>query len=298
MQWFPPGMRARAISRFYIAFPLSSSVMGFAAGALLNLQGKLGLAGWQWLFLVEGLPALVLSVVFLRFLPDTPGHANWLSAEERAWLADRIQTDAALGGQHHSVLRAMGEPRVLQLGLLFLCSLAAGYAYSFSAPAILQKLTGWSITNVGFLIAVIGLLGGLAMLLNALHSDRTGERYWHIIIPILLITAGFAVGGLSVNPWLAVPALAVTVIGQSAFQGPSLAMPASFLKGKSLAAGIGAMNTIAILGGFLGPYLMGVAKDLTGDYQRGLLMLTIPSLIGAGIMLRMWWVSGRSNSRR
>ena len=288
MQWFPPEARARAVSRFYISLPLSSVVMGSLAGALLNLQGRLGLAGWQWLFLVEGLPAIILSFVFLLRLPDTPADARWLKPAEQQWLLDKIQSDAASGGHTHDVGRALLDPRVFQIGMLFLCMLGATYAYTFSAPAILQKLTGFSTTHVGFLIAGMGLLGALGMVLNALHSDRRRERYWHVIIPFLIIAAGYTVGGLSTLPWLAVPALAMGVISYSSLQGPLLSIPSTFLKGKSMAAGIAAMNTLGMLGGFIGPYWMGIAKDLTGDYQRGLLTLTIPSLAAAGIMMLMW----------
>jgi MFS transporter, ACS family, tartrate transporter len=287
MQWFPPERRARAISGFYVSLPLSSVVMGGVAGALLNLQGRLGLAGWQWLFLVEGLPAVLLSIAFLFLLADTPADAQWLSPKERAWLLDRIQTDAASGGHTHDVGRALLDPRVLQIGLVFLCMLGASYAYTFSAPAILHRLTSYNITQVGFLIAVMGLLGALGMILNARHSDRSVERYWHVIIPFLIIACGYAVGGVTTLPWLAVPALAASVISYSSLLGPLLAIPPTFLKGKSMAAGIAAMNTIGMVGGFLGPYWMGLAKDFTGDYQHGLLTLTIPNLIAAGIILRM-----------
>jgi len=288
MQWFPPEMRARAISRFYVSLPLSSVVMGSIAGALLNLQGSLGLAGWQWLFLVEGMPAIILSAVFFLYLPDTPADAKWLTPDEQAWLEGRIRVDAASGGHTHDVARALLDPRVLQIGLVFLCMLGVSYAYQFSAPAILQKLTGLSTANVGFLIAGVGLLSAVGMVWNALHSDRGRERYWHVIVPFLLMAAGYAIGGVSSLPWLAVPALAVTVIGYSALLGPLLAIPPTFLKGKSMAAGVAAMNTLGMLGGFIGPYWMGIAKDLTGDYQHGLLTLTIPSLIGAGIVFLMW----------
>ena len=134
MQWFPPEMRARAVSRFYISLPLSSAVMGSFAGALLNLQGRLGLPGWQWLFLVEGLPAIVLSAVFFLHLPDAPADAEWLAPSERKWLLERIHVDAASGGHTHDVARALLDPRVLQMGLVFLCMLGATYAYQFSGP--------------------------------------------------------------------------------------------------------------------------------------------------------------------
>ena len=144
-----------------------------------------------------------------------------------------------------------------------------------------------STTNVGFLIAGMGLLGALGMIFNAAHSDRTGERYWHALVPFVIIAAGYVVAGLSVRGWLAVPALLVTVVSYSALQGPQLAIPSTFLKGKSMAAGIAAMNTLGMLGGFIGPYWMGLAKDFTGDYQRGLLTLTVPNLIAAAILLHM-----------
>lgn len=287
MQWFPPGMRARAISRFYISFPLSSVFMGAIAGALLNLQGRLGLAGWQWLFLVEGIPAVILSVIFLAYLPNSPADAAWLTADERGWLLDQIETDAACGGHTHNVGRALLDLRVWLIGLIFFCMLGANYAYGFSAPTILLKLTGFSITNVGFLIAGISLVAALGMILNAMHSDRTGERYWHVAIPFLIIGGGFLIAGISKAPWLAVPALAATVIANTSLQGPMLAIPPTFLKGKSMAGGIAAMNTIGMLGGFVGPYWMGIARDLTGNYQRGLLTLTVPALIAAAIMLWM-----------
>jgi len=288
MQWFPPEMRARAVSRFYVSLPLASTVMGSIAGALLNLQGRLGLAGWQWLFLVEGLPAIVLSLVFLLYLPDTPADAAWLEPSEREWLQNRIRIDAESGGHTNDVVRALRDPRVLQIALVFLLMLGVTYAYSFSAPAILQKLTGLSTSNVGFLIAGMGLLGAVAMILNANHSDRRGERYWHVIVPFLVIAACFAAAGLSTAPWVGVPALTIMVIAYNALQGPNLSIPSTFLKGKSMAAGIAAMNMVGMLGGFLGPYWMGIAKDLTGDYQRGLLTLTLPALIAAGIVVLMW----------
>src|SRR5271170_3189593 len=244
MQWFPPEMRARAISRFYVSLPLSSALMGALAGALLNLQGKLGLAGWQWLFLVEGLQAILLSVAFLVWLPDGPADAGWLTGDERAWVIEQIRVDACSGGHTHDVWRALRDPRVLQIGMVFLFMLGCSYAYAFSAPAILMKLTGWNVTRVGFLISGVGLLGALAMIWNAQNSDRSGERYWHVAITFFILGGGFLVGGLSTAAWLAVPALSATPIAYMALLGPIMAIPPLFLKGKSMAAGIAAMNTI------------------------------------------------------
>ena len=292
-QWFPANVRARTVSRFYVALPLASVFMGGLAGVLLNLQGRLGLSGWQWLFLAEGLPAVILSVAFLVYLPNTPNEAKWLTAEERDWLLNQLRADnesigSAIGERHSDgALRAILNPRVWQLGLFLLCIYIGFYAFSFSAPVMIQQVTGLSNTNVGFVIAIMGVLGALGMVLNGLHSDRAGERYLHLVVPCLLIAAAFVVGGLTVAPIFALPAYAIIFIGFNATGGPSWAIASSFLTGKSAAAGIATANTIAIVGGFLGPYWMGHAEDFTGNYQSGLLTLSIPALAGAGILLFM-----------
>jgi MFS transporter, ACS family, tartrate transporter len=284
-QWFPSTMQARAVSRLYLGPPLGSVVMGALAGALLSLQGTLGLAGWQWLFLAEGLLPVLLSLIFLIYLPDTPREAAWLSAEERAWLLNQPKHQAAAEGAHEGLRHALVDPLVWKLGLAIFCMLICAYGYSFSSPAILQKVTALNVTKVGFLVAFMGLLNALGLVLNAIHSDRAGERYGHIILPLLLMAGGYLVGGLSVNPLWVVPALTVSTVGFYCTQGIFFAIPSAFLKGKSAAAGIAAITTIGIVGGFIGPYWMGLMKDLTGNYQRGLMTLAIPALAAAAIML-------------
>jgi ACS family tartrate transporter-like MFS transporter len=288
-QWFPANVRARTVSQFYVALPLSSVFMGGLAGALLNLQGRMGLAGWQWLFLAEGFPAVILSVIFLLYLPNTPADAKWLTTEERDWLLNQLRTENAAIGDGHvkDVFHAILSPRVWQLGIFLFCIYIGVYGFSFSAPVIVRQVTHLSDAKVGFVIAGFGLLGGLGMVLNGMHSDRTGERYLHIAIPTLLMAAACVVGGLTVVPVLAIPAYAIIFIVVSVTAGPTWVIPSSFLTGKSAAAGIATVNAIAILGGFVGPYWMGLAKDFTGNYQTGLLTLAIPSLAGAAIVLVM-----------
>jgi MFS transporter, ACS family, tartrate transporter len=284
-QWFPPEHRARTISRFYIALPLSSTVMGSLASTLLSLNGRLHLAGWQWLFLVEGLPPLILSAIFLRQLPDTPADARWLTAPERIWLEDRLASAESHSHQSANLLSdlrsTLTDVRVLLIGLFFLCILTVLYGWSFSAPAILIQLTGLSVGAVGGIIAVMGLLGAAAMLVTAWHSDRTGERPLHIAIPCLVMAGGFVLGALTHSPVVGVLAFALTVIAYNAAQGPVLTLPSMFLRGRSSAIGYAAITAIGIPGGFVGPWWMGVARQLTGDYQRGLLTLAIPSALAA-----------------
>ncbi len=295
-QWFPPTMQARAVSRLYLGPPLGSVVMGALAGALLNLQGTIGLAGWQWLFLVEGLLPVFLSLLFLIYLPDTPAEATWLSVEEIAWFGNLPKRNAAAEASHDGLRNALANPLVWKLGLAGFCLLICAYGYSFSAPAILQKVTSLNVTKVGFLVALTGLLNAVGLVLNAIHSDRAGERYWHIIIPMLVMPTGYLVGGLSVNPYWVVPALVLSSVSLYCTQGIFFAIPSSFLKGKSAAAGIAAITTIGIVGGFTGPYWMGLMKDLTGNYQRGLITLAIPGLASAAIMLAVRGGAQRRNS--
>ena len=260
---------------------------GAIAGALLDLQGKAGLAGWQWLFLVEGLPAVLLSLVFLFYLPAGPAHAKWLTEAEREWIIHDLSKSATGDGHGVHFGRALLDHRVWQVSLVFLCMLTCSYAYTFSAPLILKTLTAFNNRDVGFLVAGMSLLGAPSMILNAMHSDRTKERYFHVFVPLLIMCVCYLIGGLSIAPFLAVPALALASVSYYALQGPLLALATSFLHGRSAAAGIAAMNTIGILGGFVGPFAMGLAKDYTGAYQPGLLMLVIPSLVAAATIYMM-----------
>ena len=200
--WFPADYRGRAISRFYIAWPLSSVFMGAVAGALLNLQGRLGLAGWQWLFLLEGLPAVAMSAVIFRLLPDRPRDAHWLSSEEAGWIEERLAADtAALGGREsHDAWGVLRNPLVLQLAAVNFLTLGSYYAFNLSAPVILDGITHLGAAKVGYLVAGAGLLGAGAMLFNGWHADTRRERYYHLCIPLGLMAAAYAAMSLTASP--------------------------------------------------------------------------------------------------
>jgi ACS family tartrate transporter-like MFS transporter len=284
--WFPARRRARAVSRFYIAMPLSSVVMGSLAGWLLGMGGKFGLAGWQWLFLLEGLPAAAFSFVMLSLLPDGPEKAAWLTPEEKDWLQDQLkfEGDRAHLGHQAGILQALLSTKVWMIGAFFLCALTANYAYGFSAPAILQDATHWSVASVGYLVACLGLAGAAAMLINGAHSDRTGERAFHCIVPCLIMAVSFITASYAHTPWIVVTALGASFISFQSMQGPALTVPTEFLAGRAAAAGIAAMNMITMCSGFIGPNWMGLMKDHTGTYQAGLRGLALPSLAAAAIM--------------
>jgi ACS family tartrate transporter-like MFS transporter len=299
-QWFPASYRARTMSRWYIALPLSSVFMGAIAGSLLDLNGRFGLSGWQWLFLIEGLPAILLGVIFFMVLPDSPHDAKWLTPGERDWIINSIEAESAnTTHSSHSVLSALRDPRVWQIGIFMMLMLASNYAITFSAPAILQASTHLSNTYVGFLISGMNILAVGSMLVGALSSDRTGERFWHVIVPCVVAACAFVVCGVSNLPTLIVPGVAIIFVAYTFMQGPLWAVPPTFFTGRAAAAGIAAINMVGMLGGFLGPYTLGITKDLTGTYQRGLLLFAIPWMVAAGIMLYLQggtWTSPRSDA--
>jgi ACS family tartrate transporter-like MFS transporter len=212
--------------------------------------------------------------------------AAWLTDEERMWLKRQLEADSAHAhlGNEAGVMRALLSPKVWMIGAYFLCALTANYAYYFSAPAILQGATGWSVTNVGFLVALFGVAGAVAMLLNGAHSDRTGERAFHCVVPCILMAVGYLLASYVRIPWMIVASLALSFVAFMAMQGPALAVPTQFLAGRAAAAGIAAMNTITMFSGFIGPYWIGVTKDATGTYWLGLRGLVVPSL-GAALAM-------------
>jgi ACS family tartrate transporter-like MFS transporter len=173
------------------------------------------------------------------------------------------------------------------IGAFFFFALTASYAYSFSAPAILQGVTGWTVTNVGLLVACFGLAGAAGMLLNSAHSDRSGERAFHCIVPCVVMATGFLTASYAKEPWLVVAALAASFIAFMSMLGPANAVPMQFLAGRAAAAGLAAMNTITMFSGFAGPYWMGVMKDYTGSFDAGLRGLVLPCLLAAATIFAL-----------
>jgi len=285
--WFPAYERGRAVSRFYVALPLSMVLMGVISGALLNLQGMLGLAGWQWLFAVEGMPAVLLGIAIFFLLPNGPADAAWLTEVERNWIKDRLAGDATLTGAStdHGVLRTLFDPRVLLLGICNVCILGTTYALTLSAPTLLRDVTGLDATRVGFLIAAVAVFGAIAMIFAGWYSDRRRERYLHLVIYLLLQAAAFVAMSLSVMPAVFVAAYAVVMAAMMAIQAVFFLIPGDILRGKSAAAGLAAVGSCGMIGAFLGPWCWGIARDYTGSYRAGLLSLFIPILFAAVIMV-------------
>ena len=310
-QWFPSTERARSISLFYIAFPLSSTVMGVAAGALLRLNGVAGLRGWQWLFLVEASPAVVLGLAVWRLLPDGVAEARWLTAEERTALQAAVEGaesgagTSQAGGSHdaqRSGLReALGSGRAWTLSLVLFCTLGSYYAVTFSLPLVLRGITGWSAGRVGWLVAAFGVAGAAGMLAVAWSSDRQRERRWHIVIPMLTMGAALLAAGLLLaaggRGMLTVSALLVAMTSYYAMQGPLLGLPTLFLRGEAAAVAIAMLTMGGVAGGFVGPYWMGWMRGGTGSYAGGIGWLAAPCFLAVlgtlGLMRGMPASEGR-----
>ncbi|MDQ2859155.1 MAG: MFS transporter [Pseudomonadota bacterium] len=274
-QWFPAAQRGRAISRFYVAWPLSAVFMGAIAGTLLGLQGRLGLAGWQWLFLAEGLPAVALSGVILFALPDRARDAAWLSEQEKAWIATELAEDGAKHpvGEVRGLRRALLDPIVLQFGAVNFLLLGAFYAFNFSAPSILKSITNLDVTRVGYLTSGAFLAGAAAMLLNAWSSDRQNERFIHLIAPLVLMASAYAVMNLTRSPPLFVGAYVLATAGYGAVAAVFWLAPGEAIHTAAAAAGFAAINAIGQFGSFISTWLWGVASERTGDFRFGLAVL-------------------------
>jgi len=297
--WYPEAQRARAIAAFMTAVPVSGVIGGLLSGALLELHGTFGLAGWQWLFLVEGVPAVLLGVIVLVYLTDRPEAAHWLSVAERHWLVSKLATEPnACGlGQPIGILTALSNPTVWQLGIIFLFAAVGFYGYSFWAPLIIKSLTGSSDLGVGVILGAISAVTMASMALNSIHSDRTDERPLHVAVPLLIAYAGFFGCALLPEPRLAVLSLALVPVGHCAAYGPFWSIPTRFLTGPAAAAGIALVVTIANMGGFLGPTLIGALKDRFGTHGPAFMLLGACGIIAALLSLRLRHAGVLSNTR-
>jgi MFS family permease len=287
--WFPKAERARTLSWFLAAIPLSSAVGGPSAGALLGLDGHLGLRGWQWLFLAEGLPAIALGIVVLMYLPDRPSDARWLSPEASHWLETRLAREQAECRARHrlSLRNALAHPAVWQLGMVYFAGSAAAYGLTFWIPQMLKGLSGLSDVMIGVVAALPYLAGTVATLLVGSHSDKTGERCLHTSACHVVGAVGLIASALAKSPTLAIFALTIAAVGTFGRNAPFWAIPSAFLAGDAAAGGIALINTLGALGGFSGPYIIGVVKGVTGSVSGGFVVLALLLLVGAWIVARL-----------
>jgi len=283
--WYPQTQRARAIAKFMTAVPVTGLIGGPLSGFLLSLNGKYHLEGWQWLFLAEGLPAIILGTLVLFYLPDRPETARWLTPAER----DALLVD--LGREHGTqpsrwtcevgIAGALTNPIIWQLGFVFLLAAIAFYGYSFWSPLVIKSLTGASDLGVGFISAAISVATIFFMLLNSACCDPTAERPSHVGLALFVMALGCFGCAMAAAPLFGIAALALISIGHCSAYGPFWSIPSRFLTGPAAAAGTALVVTIANVGGFAGPALIGYLKERTGTHTLAFLLLGALGIVAA-----------------
>jgi ACS family tartrate transporter-like MFS transporter len=271
--WFPARERARMVAFFATGGVLAGVIGSPISGALLDLNGLGGLAGWQWLFLVEGLPAVLLGFVVLLILPNRPQDAAWLTADQKRWIQDRVDAEPRTEHQCQHWSEIFSDRRVWLLCIVYFCLNVGGYGYELWLPTIIKGFSSTSTTTLGFINAIPYFVAGIAMILVARHSDRTGERRWVVAAAAASSAVGFGLSAYSRNPYLAMAALTLAFVGLKCTIAPFWAMTTVFLRGSAAAGGIAFINSVGNLGGYAGPKLVGEVKARTGSNFMALLLL-------------------------
>src|SRR4051794_840118 len=282
--WFPTAYRARIVGWFMFAIPISTVIGAPISGAVLGLEGVAGLHGWQWMFLLEALPALIMTFAVLYYMTDRPRDARWLEPAQREWLQNRLDREQENRERilDMSWLRSMLDWRVIALGFVYMGCNIPQYGLSFFLPQIVKA---FGLTNVqaGFVTALPYAVGALAMIVWGRHSDATRERKWHAIIPFFIMAGGLLAAANVADPTIKMLFLCVAGFGFFSVLPVFWTLPTSFLSAAGAAAGIAAVNSIGNLGGYFGPKVFGYLKDTSGEFAS-LTYLAVCALIGAGIV--------------
>lgn len=285
--WFPARERARAVGLFMTATAMAGVIGAPTSSALLQLHGAGGIHGWQWLFLIEGIPAMLFAPLVLWYMTERPADATWLTADERNWLSREMAAEHAQTTHAHVTLReAATSARLWIVSLPYFCIVIAFYGVSFWLPQIVQAGSGYSSAMVVLLSAIPYVAATIGLVVVGASSDRTGERHWHVAGPCLIGAAGFVLTVLAPpTPAYALATLSIAAFGIWGTLGPFWTLPTAFLRGTAAAGGIAIVNSIGNLGGFVGPFLVGWIRDATGGFGAGLLTLAGILVIGALISL-------------
>jgi MFS transporter, ACS family, tartrate transporter len=281
--WFPSHHHARIVSGFLVGLPVAVAIGAPISTGLLGLDGLFGLRGWQVMYIAEAIPTMVIGVITFFVLTDRPEQAKFLTAEERNWLvttiaAERRATEAV---RKFTLWQALYNPKVLLLALNYLGIVTASLGMLIFVPQMIKSLGDYSNMTVGWLTMIPYTCGAIAMVVWGRISDRMNERRWNLFIGCVFSTVGLVIAGMTMGTWWALVGMSIAAMGFYGSKGPFFAMPPMFLSGAGLAAGIAWINSIGNLGGFFGPWYVGVMKDLTGSYAGGLYGLALLGLIAA-----------------
>ncbi len=286
--WFPSAYRSRIIGIFMTAIPISIVTGSIVSSQILALGSWGGLDGWQWLFILEAVPAVILGFVVMMYLTDGPEEAKWLSPEQRDWLVGRLAAERAQREaiRHYALGETLRNPRVWLLTLVYFGQNMTGYGLVLFLPQIVSRF-GVGIGMNGLISALPYAAAAIAMVLWGLHSDRTGERNLHAAAACFLNFAGLAVCVFLDDPTLMMIAIILAQMGQSAIAPTFWTLPTAMLSGAAAAGGIALINAVGNLGGFLGPYLMGVIKDVTCSFNMGLLVIAMGALMSTVLLVAL-----------
>jgi MFS transporter, ACS family, tartrate transporter len=287
--WYPARERARVMAIFYLGVPLANIIGAPISSSLLNLNGFGGLHGWQWLFIIEALPAVVLAFVALGYLTDRPEQASWLSPDERKTLSEIMQADKDLSERaygHLTLREVFSHPRVLLLALIYFPTTMGLYGLGFWLPQIVKRF-GVSNMTVGLLATIPYLIAAVVQVYWCRHSDVAGERRWHFAVPCLLMAGGFTMSALSPWHYVSFLGLIFSTIGVMCAQPTFWTMPSAIFTGAAAAGSIAIINSIGNLGGFVGPYIIGWVADITKNPATGLIVLACTLLMAAGSILAL-----------
>lgn len=287
--WFPARARAQAVATFMTGGVIAGMLGNPIAGLILQHMDRVGgLWGWQWVFLLEGIPAVLLGLVTMRFLTDRPEQATWLTEGERSWLTRELEREKREAApQHRHTLRAaFTEPRIwLLIGIYFTVAVGDN-VYGFYIPTFLKnQFRTLSSSQIGFLAAVPSAIALIAMNLVGRHSDKTGERRWHVAGSAFLAAIGWLTIAIAPSPWVFILGLVITLAGMKSMLPTFWTLPATFLSGTAAAGGVALINSVANLGGFFGPQIIGVAQSADGSFFYGFLIMAGVLFVGGLLTL-------------
>jgi ACS family tartrate transporter-like MFS transporter len=282
--WYPAQYRGRVISTLFIAQPVANAVASIASAAILEMDGVLGVKGWQWIFIIEAVPAILLGLVILRVMTDRPGRAEWLAPEERDWLQSRIDGESRQieSAGRMTLMRALADPRVVALSMIYLMSVTANYGIVFFMPQIIKGI-GLSNMMTGLLSSLPYIVGTIGLLAWGWSSDRHNERRWHLIAASTVGALGLAFAAWSGASYWALLGMSAATVGIYGSRAAFWPMPSIFLTGTAAAGAIALINAVGNLGGYVGPFVVGWIRDSTKSFEAGLYFLAACSLMAAVI---------------
>jgi ACS family tartrate transporter-like MFS transporter len=294
-RWFPASARAYAVAWFMTANPLAGVIGSPISGALLNLHGG-GLAGWQWMFLIEGLPAIVLGGVVYFTLADAPSEAQWLQTEERTWLLGKLSEEQSVDAEIglRSIGKVLLSPKIWMLSAVYFGVSTTMYGVTLWLPSVIRAISGFSYLWTGIVAVLPFLFTVIVMVLVGMRSDRKGERRWHTAISAFIAAAGLVVAGYGHSTLLILTGIAIGLAFAEAMCGPFWAMATSGMDDISAAAGIAVINSLANLGGYFGPDIIGFFRTANGGFRGGLVAIAT-TLAVSGIFAL---IVGRTKSHR